>query len=86
MKIVKCDNCGTSIPTILNTNSRVIYFEKEENNGCVELTCKLGVYCPTCGEESGFTIKHYFSKNLSCFNELSAEHLRDIALCESGVI
>ena len=86
MKVVKCEKCNQSIPTILNVNSRVLFYYKQEYGGHVELICDLAVYCPTCGRESKFSINHIFSKEFPNFSELSAEHLRDISLCESGVI
>lgn len=86
MKLVKCENCNYSIPTILNVNSRVVFCRREEDENRVEIVCKLGVYCPTCGKEVEFSIRHIFSKHSSSFAELSDHHLRDIALCESGII
>ena len=83
MKVIKCEKCEYQIPTIMHVNCRVMHYEKIENKDFIELVCTLGVYCPTCGQESIFGITHYFNKE---FSNMPANYLRDIALCESGIV
>lgn len=84
MKLIKCEKCGVQIPTMMSINCRVIYYDKIDiDKGIVEVICTLGVYCPTCGTESRVSIKHYFYEK---FADMPQQYLRDIALCEQGVI
>ena len=83
MKIIKCEKCEYQIPTVMNVNCRVIRYDRVDNKDFVEVVCTLGVYCPTCGTETIFGIKHCFTKE---FSNVPTSYLRDIALCESGVI
>lgn len=83
MKLIECEKCGHQIPTIMNINCRVMRYDKIYENDIVEVICTIGVYCPTCGKESVFGIKHCFNNE---FLNMPTEYLRDIALCEHGVI
>ena len=83
MQIIECQKCGYRIPTVMNVNCRVIRYEKIEDEGLVEVICTLGIYCPTCGTENIFGIRRCFTKE---FSNMPTEYLRDIALCENGVI
>lgn len=83
MKVIECEKCGYQIPTVMNVNCRVMRYDKIVDKDIVEVVCTLGIYCPTCGKESVFSTKHCFTKG---FSNMPAEYLRDIALCESGII
>ena len=83
MKLIKCEKCGYEIPTVMNVNCRVMHCTKIEDENTVDMDCILGIYCPTCGTESTFGIKRCFTKE---FSKMPEQYLRDIALCESGVI
>ena len=83
MKIIDCEKCGYQIPTAININCRVIRYDRIDNKDFVEIFCTLGIYCPTCGRETMFSVKHCFIKD---FSNMPIAYLRDIALCESGII
>ena len=83
MKLIECEKCGYQMPTVINVNCRVIHYDRVGSKDFVEVVCTLGIYCPTCGRESTFGIKRCFTKD---FSNMPTEYLRDIALCENGVI
>lgn len=83
MKIIECEKCHHQMPTVMNINCRVMRYDRVDNKDFVEVVCTLGIYCPTCGRETIFSTKHCFMKD---FSNMPTEYLRDIALCEIGVI
>lgn len=83
MKIIECEKCGYQIPTAMNINCRIMRYDRVDNKDFVEIVFTLGIYCPTCGRETMFSVKHCFIKD---FAKIPTVYLRDIALCESGII
>ena len=83
MKLIKCEKCEYQIPIVMNVNCRVMHYDRIDSKDFIEVVCTLGIYCPTCGKESIFGIRHYFDKG---FLKMPTKHLRDIALCEQGII
>ena len=83
MKLIECEGCSHQILTVMNVNCRVMHYDRVDSKDFVEVICTLGIYCPTCGRESMFSIKRCFTKD---YSNMPTEYLRDITLCENGVI
>lgn len=86
MKVVKCEKCKHDIVTAMNINCRILRFDVIHNPNNVETRLMIGVYCPVCGFESIFNFSHIFNNKMLDDLQFPEIFLRDIALCESGII